>query len=251
MIYGLYLSAQGAQIQSLRQEVVANNLANAATTSFKRDLLRVQAHDPYDLAEGQSGQMPDKVRQMPGGVAPAGTVTDFSQGSLSRTGSAYDLAIAGPGFLRVANGDETFLTRDGQLTLDAQNQLVTRDQGFVVLGPTGTPLPTLNPNLPIEIRADGGVTQGGAEVARLGIVEPSSYDEIGKLGKNMYSTTGDLAPAGPETAVKQGFLESSGVQPTQAMMELIESSRAFEANINMIRFQDEALGRLLQSLPRK
>src|SRR5229473_323187 len=46
MLYGLYLSAQGAQVQTLRQEVVSNNLANAATTSFKRDLVTAQSHLP-------------------------------------------------------------------------------------------------------------------------------------------------------------------------------------------------------------
>ena len=40
MLYGLYLSAQGAEVQSLRQDVLANNLANASTPAFKRHLLR-------------------------------------------------------------------------------------------------------------------------------------------------------------------------------------------------------------------
>ena len=44
MIYGLYLSSQGANAQATRLDVISNNLANASTHSFKRDLAVVQAH---------------------------------------------------------------------------------------------------------------------------------------------------------------------------------------------------------------
>jgi flagellar basal-body rod protein FlgF/flagellar basal-body rod protein FlgG len=93
--------------------------------------------------------------------------------------------------------------------------------------------------------------QGDTEIGRLGLVEPQSYAELTKAGKNVYACSGKVKPAGPETAVKQGYLENSGVQPVTGMMELIESSRVMEANVNMIHFQDDSLARLLGSLPRK
>ena len=50
--------------------------------------------------------------------------------------------------------------------------------------------------------------------------------------------------------VRQGYLELSGTNPADELMQLIEASRAYEANVNMIRYHDEALGRLLRDVPR-
>ena len=251
MIYGLYLSAQGAQIQTVRQDIVANNLANASTTAFKRELLTAQAHQPFDLVHGMRTWMEGNLDNLPGGVTPGGTTTDFSQGGLTHTQGAFDVAIQGKGFLKLANGKETYLTRNGQLTIGPKGELLTRDQGYTVLSAAGSPLAGLDPELPIEVRPDGMVVQGGNEVGRLALVEPQKYTDLTKIGRNLFTAAGRLSPASPETQVKQGYLEDSGVGPVASMMELIESSRTVEANINMIKTQDDSLDRLLQSLPRK
>jgi flagellar basal body rod protein FlgG len=251
MIYGLYLSAQGAQVQSLRQQVVANNVANSSTTSFKRDLLRAQAHLPFDAEAKRSHSLAGNLAALPGGVTSAGTATDFSQGTLMRTGAPLDLALAGGGFLQVSDGKRTFLTRDGRLAVNSQNQLVMRDSGQAVLSADGAPISGIDPALPVEVRTDGSVAQQGTVLARLALVEPASYDQIQKAGNNLYTTTSKLKPADPQTQVKQGHLENSGASPITGMMELIESARAFEANVNMIRNQDETLSRLLASMPRR
>jgi len=251
MIQGLYLSGQGAQIQTLRQDVIANNLANASTTAFKRELFLAQAHAPYDVEQGRRTWLPGNLDNMPGGVSPAGTSTDFTQGELTHTGAAFDVAFQGQGFLKVSNGKETFLTRDGQLEISAQNQLVTRDLGYPVLGINGQPISQLNPDLAIDVHPDGLVMQGDTEVGRLALVEPQKYTDLTKTGRNLYGVSGRLTPAKPETQLKQGYVENSGVKPVASMMELIESSRALEANVNLIKYQDDSLDRLLSSLPRK
>ena len=99
MIYGLYLSAQGAQIQSTRQDVIANNLANAATNSFKRDFVRVQSHQPYDVTHGGSTSLPNDLQKLTGGTTPTDVATDFSQGMMTSTRSPLDVAINGKGFV--------------------------------------------------------------------------------------------------------------------------------------------------------
>ena len=251
MLYGLYLSAQGAQVQTLRQEVVSNNLANASTASFKRDLVTAQSHLPYDVEDGKPGWINDSLKNMPGGVTAAEVATDFSQGDLSQTKGSFDLALKGKGFLRVSDGKKSFLTRDGQLAVGPQNQLVTRDTGLAVLNTSGQPILNVDPERSIEVLADGSIFQGDTELGKLGIVEPRSYSELSKVGRNLYSTPGKLTPAKPETEVKQGYIESSGIRPVASMMELIESSRVLEANVNMIHYQGDSLSRLLDSLPRR
>jgi flagellar basal body rod protein FlgG len=251
MIYGLYLSAQGAQIQSLRQEVVSNNLANAATTSFKRDLVTAQSHLPYDAENGRPTWLYGTMQAMPGGVTPAGVVTDFSQGALKQTKALFDLAIQGKGFLRVSDGNKTFLTRDGELALGPQNHLVTRDEGLTVMDSYGQPLHGIDPEIAVDVLSDGTVMQAGTDVGKLALVEPNDSSELTKIGRNLYATSGNLKPAGADTEIKQGYLETSGVHPVSSMMELIESSRVLEANVNMIHYQDDSLSKLLGSLPRK
>ena len=251
MIYGLYLSAQGAQIQSMRQDVIANNMANSSTNSFKRDLVRVQAHPTFDLEQGRSGQQAGNLQNLPGGVTPAGTITDFSNGDLIKTKNPMDLALAGHGLLQVADESRNYLTRDGQLSVNARGQLVTREHGYAVLSQGGLPISGLDPTQSIEIKDDGSIRQNGDNAGKLGIVQPESNRDLQKVGKNMYVTNGQIAPAEQDVSVRQGYLEGSGARPISEMMELIEASRAFEANVNMIKHQDDALGRLLSSLPRR
>ena len=98
MIYGLYLSAQGAELQSTRLDVVANNLANAGTNSFKRNLAVFQEHLPHDLEHAQNNPVPGNLNKSTGGLALGAIITDHSNGPLLETGSKYDLALAGPGF---------------------------------------------------------------------------------------------------------------------------------------------------------
>ena len=47
-----------------------------------------------------------------------------------------------------------------------------------------------------------------------------------------------------------GYLEMSGVQPTSEMMSMIETSRAVEANLNMMRTQDQMLSGLVNRVMR-
>ena len=43
MPYGLYISAEGAQAQTRRLDIIANNIANVDTVGFKRDLAVMQS----------------------------------------------------------------------------------------------------------------------------------------------------------------------------------------------------------------
>lgn len=256
MIYGLYLSAQGAETQAARQAVVANNLANAGTTAFKRDLALLQAHAPFDVAQGLADPLSAPWNAATGGISHAGTVTDFRNGPVSPTGGNLDVALVGPGFLQVTDGQQEFLTRNGRLALDGANRLVLADSSHLVLNAEGLPISVPPTMQQLEITPQGtlyGIQPDGERtpVAQLRLVEPVAYPDLVKQGQSLYSTVGPLRPAGPMLQVKQGFIEDSGVQPVAELMTMIESTRAFEANMNMIRFQDDMLARLLQSIPRR
>lgn len=250
MLYGLYLSAQGAQTRATQLEVVANNIANAGTTSFKRDLALFQSHHTFDDPYGGSANAPSALSDSTGGVTIARTITDHSQGALQKTGGTFDLALAGPGYFRVSSGSEQFLTRDGRLTRNSTGELITADGGHRVLNAEGAAVRLSAEAAGIEV-AQGGTlserlaTGEVAPIGRLAVVVPDPSDRLEKRGDSLYYAASGTSPADSSTRVVQGFLESSGVSPVVETMQMIEASRGFETNLNMMKFQDESLSRLL------
>lgn len=257
MIYGLYLSAQGADAAAFSQSVWANNLANAQTTAFKRDIPVFRAHAPFDVENLQPPAAPETIDEQTGGLSVEGTVTDFQQGSLKTTGSPFDVAITGsrPAFLEVAEGNMRWLTRNGQLTLTPDNVLVQADTNLPVLSVDGEPIVLPESMSRIEIGPDGLVTSiDGAnirsEAGQLALVEPTELELLLKEGESLYANLGKVQPA-VAAEIRQGMIEEADVNPVTGTLSLIQSSRGFEMNMNLVKLQDDLLGRLLQSVPRQ
>ncbi len=255
MIYGLYLSAQGAETQALRQSILANNMANAGTTGFKPDIPLFRSHLPYDLTHLQPNAIPETLDQQTGGVEMVATVTDHRQGPLNVTNAPLDVAVVGQGFLQVTNGKDTFLTRDGRLSLDPNGKVVSADDGATVLSVDGQPILIPPETQNISIAGDGtvsGTSFSGTVIplGQLAIVEPANYASLKKEGDSHYTTTGEVRPA-VAAQVRQGVLEESAMNPVEGMVELIQTARAFEMNMTMMKHQDEMLGQLIQSVPRR
>jgi len=252
MIYGVHLSAQGAMQQSTQLDVLANNLANASTTGFKRQLAVFRGHPSHDLQRGRTGEDPPNWNQHTGGVSTSTVATAYSTGPLIPTERDLDVALAGQGFFRVAdNAGQQFLTRDGRLVVNPAGQVTTAGSGHQVLQAGGAPLvlPPGSQKITITTAGEISVRTPAGEILPVGfldVVQPQSTDQIQKLGDGTYSFEGPLGPAVPGVQVKQGHLEGSGTRPMVEMMKLIESTRAIESNINMIKFQDETLSQLLQ-----
>lgn len=244
MPYGLYISAEGAQAQSTRMEVIANNLANAATPGFKRELAVFQARFAEEIQQGLEPAGAGTLNDIGGGVETLATITDFSEGARKRTGIPTDMAIDGEGFFVVRRKGQNFLTRAGNFGLNQTGTLVTQN-GDVVLSATGTPIVVAPDQGPWSVTPDGAVTQG-SELTYLALARPNSLGDLVKVGDNLFAP---LAPTKPVDAtqrrVSSGFLEESSVEPALEMTEMIETSRAFEANVNMIRNQDQIMGELV------
>lgn len=249
MPYGLYISAEGAMTQSTRMEVIANNLANTNTAGFKKNLAVMQAR----LAEApERGLVPPgngSLHDLGGGVRTFGTVTDFSNGPLKATGNNQDLAIRGTGFFAVQTGQGVRYTRAGNFQFDPTGTLVTED-GNQVLSTDGAPI-TIDPTLgPWEFSEDGAILQAGA-ATYLALMEPESPNDLRQAGENQFTAASPMKEVAPEQRrVASGFVEQSTVNPTTEMVDMIETSRAFEANVNMIRTQDQILGALIGRLLR-
>jgi flagellar basal body rod protein FlgG len=253
MLYGLYLSASGLQAQELRQNVITNNLANANTAGFKRDLAIIQARaNPAYEDPTMSQYRNSLLAKQGGGVIVQGGGVDLTQASLVRTGNATDVALEGRGFF-VVKGEsdgQTALTRDGRFLIDSQGTLVSATSGRPVLSTDGQTI-TLDPTLKTTIDTAGEVSQAAPNaaptvVAQLKLADVSDPRQVVKLGQNLMTVDDPkaLQDISPSTTVRSGYIEQSGVDPVIEMVNMMEGQRIFDANAKMISLQDQTLQQL-------
>lgn len=110
-------------------DVVGNNVANANTVGFKASeaIFATQFLQTQSLGsaptDSRGGTNP---RQTGLGTQVADIALDFTQGTIELSANPSDLAIQGDGFLIVEGGQgEVLYTRNGILTTNANNELVT------------------------------------------------------------------------------------------------------------------------------
>lgn len=247
-MYGLYLSAEGANAQAKRLEFVANNLANVETPGFKRDVPTFQARFAEAIQQGKDYPGSKSTNDTGGGVKLMEVGTDFSRSTFRGTGIPTDFAINGDGFFRVqdANGQE-FLTRAGDFELDATGRMTSQGGRFSVLDNTGKPI-KLDPQVPWEMLTGGNINQGGTLIA-IGLAKPQSLGDMVKEGNNVFRSLGPTSTVEDgERDIRQGYLEQSGVSSIREMNQMIETTRAFEANTQLIQHQDSMVGALISKV---
>ena len=237
MIKGLFTSASGMVPHIKRQEVSANNIANAGTPGFKKDMVFTQ-----EMSRAQQKSAPrrsDWEQPMIDDV-----YTDYAHGALDRTGNALDMAIEGEGFFALEAPDgTTLLTRSGSFNVDADGFLVF-SRGFKVIG-EGGPI-EVGDGL-VSVAQTGEVQVDGATVGRIVPGTVADMDQLQKIGDSMFAV-----PEGTELIaverfnIRQGFIETSNVDIVREMIDMMVSFRAYEANSKAVRSQDESLGHLFQ-----
>lgn len=232
MIRGIYIAASGLLAESARQDVIANNLANATTTGFKRS---ESTSSPFGEMLLHNMGMPGEpaVGTMEMGAQVQGIDRIDSQGALRYTGNRLDLALIGSGNFTIDTPNGRRYTRDGSFGLDSDGRLVTKE-GNHVLGVDG---PITLDRGEVKMAADGTITQGGAVRGRL-LLTDLAPESIATEGNSLYTGT----PTGTSNArVRQNHLESSTVNVVSEMVDLIRVMRAFEANQKSVHAHDEAL----------
>jgi len=251
MIYGLWQSAAGLQAQEYRQAIIANNLANAETPGFKADRIAFQERLNAASARSDLSARHPALEAMTGGVFETPVYTDFSQGGLIPSNSSLDVAVDGSGFLTVQSRDGLRYTRDGRLMVDSTGRLVHAATGDAVLGADGQPI-VLEPGStePIHIDETGQVRQGRQGAGQLALVDFADHQQLQKVGGNVYAADAGAQRVEAHGLIKQSAYEASGVEPITTLVEMIETTRAYEANARLISLQDESLGRAVSELGR-
>lgn len=218
------LSSQMARERQM--DVLANNIANLSTTAFKGEQMVFA-----EILANKGGATVAYVED-------AGTVRNWAQGPLTRTGNALDVALQGAGFLEVQTAQGVRYTRDGRLKLDPQGQVVTLE-GEAVLGDSERPIVVPQGTSTITIGQDGTITSQAGNIGHLPVVNFDTLDALVGERDGLYNTDETPTPV-TGTKVMQGMLEGSNVQSVLEMTRLMAASRA----IGMAKsFQDNEADR--------
>ncbi|MGE3180424.1 MAG: flagellar hook-basal body protein [Phycisphaerae bacterium] len=244
MIYGFYESAAGMMTNEYRQNTLANNIANADTVGFKRDIATF-AQRLTATEEGQhNGPSADWLSSLSGGVWLGATQTDYSEGPFIRTDAPTDAALSGSGFFVVEQDGRPLYTRDGRFQMDIDGSLRAATDGARVLGITGTPIIANPRGGTPSFDEEGFVLQDGAVIGRLALADFPDYNVLRKSGAGRFDA-GDAQPTGSLALVKAGFVEGSGSSAITNMTEMIEASRSYQMNARMVQLQDESAARVI------
>ncbi|EKM99641.1 MULTISPECIES: flagellar hook-basal body complex protein [unclassified Acidocella] len=228
----LYTGMAGLQAITAQMQAVASNLANAQTAGYEA----VQAVTDAQAYSGSNAPV--------GADAAVETLgPDLKPGPMRQTGDPLNVAIAGDGWLQVQTPSGTALTRNGTLSISAAG-LLTDSSGNPILDNNGTPI-SLPPLTKLQIGEDGTISGiaagnpgGDAKVyGRIGLVATPS-GKLSALGGSLYQ-----APAGTNlsqsstASLHQGYINDSNVDPTSAMMEMIDSSRSYQLQTDLMKTQ--------------
>ncbi|MGB0893979.1 MAG: flagellar basal-body rod protein FlgG [Parashewanella sp.] len=258
----LWISKTGLDAQQTDIATISNNVANASTVGYKKS--RAVFEDLLYQTVNQAGGISAANNKLPNGLnIGAGTKVVatqkvFSQGNMQTTDNSLDLMIEGPGFFEVQmpNGDTAY-TRSGQFSLDDNGQIVTSGSGFVVQPAIIIPENASS----ITVSAEGEVsvkTPGAAENQVVGQFNMSDFINPSGLepkGQNLYMETGasgapvqGVASLDGMGAIRQGALETSNVNVTEELVNLIESQRIYEMNSKVISAVDQMLSYVNQNM---
>lgn len=216
-----------------RMTIIADNVANMATTGFKAEVVQFEAVF-QDVGE-------------PGDVAfvqDRGLVRDLSDGPLVATGNPLDLAIVGDGFFAVETAQGPAYTRDGHFSLNADGEIVNAS-GQPLLDDGGAALAVAPGGGLLNIAEDGTLSNRDGVIGRVGVVNFADPQAMQRIGSSLLST--EQAPEPVERpVVVQGSLESSNVVAVMEMTALIETSRAFQNTQKMIETHHDLVRRTVE-----
>jgi flagellar basal-body rod protein FlgG len=250
----LWAAKTGLDAQQTRMTVTSNNLANVNTTGYKKD--RAVFEDLLYQNVRQVGASTSQDTQLPSGlhlgtgVRVVATEKLYTQGNLTQTGNAMDVAINGRGFFQILLPDGTMAyTRDGSFQVSAQGELVT-SSGFAVQPgiqiPDGAQSVTIGADGVVSVQLPG--QSSPTQVGSLQLVDFVNPAGLQPRGENMLLESAASGPAQTGTPglnglglVVQGSVENSNVNVVEELVNMIETQRAYEMNSKAIATTDQML----------
>ncbi len=250
--YGQWLSAAGMKVNEHRQAVFASNLANMATAGFKEDLVVIRERRVASReVPGATAFSHPVLDGLGGGVDVRPMNFRASQGPIESTGRALDVAIQGEGYFVVNDGEQTRYTRNGQFAVNSKGELVSSggdgrwrvlDEGNnrIVVDPAGGD---------VTVTGDGTILQGREVVGVLGAVKAAETQGMRKVGETLFDRgETEVSPVRPKFVA--GAIEGSNVDVMTGLTSMIEVTRAYEMNANILRMHDQMTNEVVNTVGR-
>ncbi|HPV01674.1 MAG TPA: flagellar hook-basal body protein [Clostridiales bacterium] len=255
MVRGLYTSGWSMLALQKRMDVITNNMANASTYGFKRDITVMESFPDLmtKIVRDQDSlsKRPRNIGTMELGSDISEVYTNFSQGQLSKTDNELDMAIkdSDSAFFTVAARDAggnvaVFFTRDGSFSRNSDNVLVTSD-GYYVLGENG---PVILRDGPFTVDENGYIMQDGEIIDRLLITEFTDTTVLRKYGNNLLQAGEDARTRAFSGTIQQGCVELSNVNIVREMVDMITVMRAYEASSRVLQAIDSTLDKAVNQI---
>ncbi|WP_305460476.1 flagellar basal-body rod protein FlgG [Photobacterium leiognathi] len=258
----LWVSKTGLDAQQTNISTISNNLANASTVGFKKG--RAVFEDLFYQNINQPGGQSTQDTTLPTGLMlgagskVVATQKVFTQGNTQTTNNAMDMMIEGDGFFQVLLPDGNIgYTRNGQFTINADGQLVTSGSGYPVQPEIVVPEDAVG----ITVGTDGEVSariRGEQENQVLGQITTVDFINPGgmePIGQNLFLPTGASGDPQEGTpglegygSIRQSMLETSNVNVTEELVNMIEAQRVYEMNSKVISTVDQMLSYVNQQM---
>ena len=216
-------------------DIIANNIANAATTGYRQEGLIFSEFVKADPSGRSLSMGYGNVRN-----------TSFVQGGLTQTAGTFDFAIEGDGYFLIETPSGERLSRAGAFSANAAGDMVTPD-GYRVLDAGGAPLFVPPDAGEISVAADGTISANGRLLGQLGLVVPSDPRTMVREDGVMFRADEGFEPT-ENARVLQGFLESSNVDAITAIARMIQVQRAYEMGQSFVEAEDERVRQLVRSV---
>lgn len=230
------LSRQSGLMREMR--VIANNIANAETTGFRREGV---IFAEYLAATGRGGDSLSMAHAR-------GRQIDLRPAPMVLTGAPLDLALDGEGFFMVETPEGPALTRAGAFLLDADGGVIT-PEGYHLLDDGGAPIGVPPGATALAVGADGTLSADGEPAARIGVFTVADRATLMHRAGTLFAPSAGTMPT-EGARIRQGFLEGSNVDPMAEMARLIEVQRAYELGQSFLAREDERIRAVVSSMSR-
>lgn len=245
MIRGLYTGASGMVAEAMRTDVISNNLANANTAGYKKDVAVSKDFASILISRVNDGANVPVIGSLGLGTVIDEVATIHSAGAMRITGNDFDLAVEGRGYFTVQTPQGPRYTRNGTFGQNAQGELITSD-GYPVLGQNGTI--RIQQGAKMVVGNDGSIAVDGQPAGRLQMAEFVDEKQLIKEGGSLYNVSPGQTPQTATGGVRQGFLEMSNVNVVGEMVNLISNYRAYEINGKVVQSHDQLIGKAVNEV---
>jgi flagellar basal body rod protein FlgG len=223
-----------ADAEALR--VTSQNVANLQTPGYRREVSVLESgFEPMARAAAIDLLQPTMR-----------VANDFRTGSLQQAEGPWNVALEGDGYFVLGTPSGEHVTRRGDFALDSTGKLVSHD-GFAVLGDGGEIYP---PNGVPTIDSDGTIHVNGQVIDRLRRVTVDTNALVSSGDSDFAPASGSSLTEGGANTVKQGFVETSNVTPTDELLRLMETMRHFEMAQHFVRGASDMVSDAITTLGR-